>query len=75
MRWYPWMEFKGEAPQATNNGLPIVEPPCKECKHWNPQVTFRAGAEGQIPDGVRLCHADSMHRDFSCFKVRYSGSA
>lgn len=75
MNWFPWTECKGDAPQATNNGNPISEPPCKVCKHWNPQVTFRNGPEGQIPDGVRLCHAQDMHRDFSCFKVRDERSA
>ena len=66
--WYPWTETEGSPPEATNGGEPITEPPCKRCRHWKPEVTFRGTPQGQVPDGVRLCHADNMHQDFSCFK-------
>jgi hypothetical protein len=75
MRWFPWAEANGDVPAALNEGSPIIEPPCKLCRHWNPQVRFQNGPEGQVPSGVILCHADSMHRDFSCFKLRTNTSA
>lgn len=69
-KWFPWINVVGEVPVATNSGEPIDEPPCKKCRHWNPQVCFQNGPEGQIPAGVRLCHAVRMHHDFSCFSMR-----
>jgi len=50
--------------------MPDIAPPCKMCKHWNPQLTFWNGPTGSTPDGVQLCHADEMHQDFSCFCAR-----
>lgn len=70
MSWFPWIEAKGSVPAATNQGEPITEPPCRICKHFNPQVTFINGTEGLTPAGVRLCHAKDMHHDFSCFSQR-----
>lgn len=70
LKWFPWTEAKGTAPPATNQGEPISEPPCKLCKHFNPQVAFNHTPDGLTPGGVRLCHAKSMHFDFSCFRNR-----
>ena len=55
-------ELTVEAP-----ALDIAEPPCKFCTHWNPQVIFRDSPRGQVRDGIRLCHSESQHLDFSCF--------
>lgn len=70
MKWLPWSEAKGTPPPATNQGEPITEPPCRLCRHFYPQVTFINGEEGLTPDGVRLCHARTMHHDFSCFSEK-----
>lgn len=48
--------------------IPISQPPCIRCKHWNPQPTFWHTDEGFRLDYMRLCHTDDMHHDFSCFK-------
>gem|GEM_PF-6789832 len=74
MKWFPWTELKCEPPQATNDGKPITEPPCRQCKHWKPEVTFHDGPSGQVAEGVRLCHAKDMHHDFSCFSLRDEAS-
>lgn len=46
--------------------LDISGPPCSACAHWSPQI--KRGHSGLGYEGVRLCDAEAMHRDFSCFK-------
>jgi hypothetical protein len=70
VKWQPWYKATGTPPEATNNGEPITEPPCKHCKHWKPEIVFIRGNEGQVVNGVRLCHSESQHQDFSCFGQR-----
>ncbi|MFW6017151.1 MAG: hypothetical protein ACOCRK_11990 [bacterium] len=42
----------------------LTEPPCKECKNWDPRVvTDKYGN----PDSVRCCTAPDMFFDFSCY--------
>lgn len=50
--------------------IPLEHPPCNGCDHWNPQQTYEHTSTGKRPDGVKLCHRDVMHHDFSCFKER-----
>jgi len=52
LNWFPWIEAKGDPPVATNNGEAIVEPPCKFCKHWNPQVIFNCGFDLNSLTGI-----------------------
>jgi hypothetical protein len=49
------------------NQLNIQEPPCKGCKNFTPRST--TDNKGNF-NGIALCSADNMYRDFSCFKVR-----
>lgn len=61
----PW-DIKTELPE-----LDISEPPCKNCINWHPQQTFNSCVgKGFIPCGIRLCHAEKMYRDFSCYKEK-----
>lgn len=47
--------------------LPIKEPPCSRCQNWRP--TRQHDSAGKFI-GIRLCQADEMFIDFSCFKAR-----
>lgn len=58
--WRPWDEFKKNL-----DPLPIKEPPCKHCANFYPIAQY--GTEG-VFQGVRVCHAEDMHHDFSCFR-------
>lgn len=45
--------------------VPIDAPPCPDCAYWRPQViTQKDGRTRQ----VRLCVAEFMHFDFSCYE-------
>lgn len=65
IEWKPWLGPMPEVPK-----LDIEGPPCKNCIHWNPQPHFVDGHKGCEIQGVKLCHADEMFNDFSCFKER-----
>ena len=68
MNWKPWNTLEKQKPhEATNYGDPITEPPCRHCRSFAPQVVFIDTPEGQKQGGVRICHANEMHHDFSCF--------
>ena len=60
-KWTPATDYERE-PEV----LPIYAPPCPECKHWKPVRMY----DGARYDGVRLCHAEDMLRDFSCFELK-----
>lgn len=64
--WRPWEQFK-----ADQEVLPIPAPPCPSCRYWHPIRNYvnLPSYFGQF-DGVRLCHAQEMERDFSCFRDR-----
>ncbi len=64
MTWKPWKTYCAEPER-----LPIEEPPCKHCSHWNPVREF-ARLEFM---GVRCCQADEMFHDFSCFNPAEDG--
>lgn len=68
-RWQPWDDSKQETAGAFNQMKPVSGPPCTACKHWKPQVQFIHTALGFMYDGVRCCHSEDMHHDFSCFRV------
>ena len=70
MEWYPWVDLNVKAPEATNNNLPILEPPCKHCEHFKPQIVFANTEKGMVAHGVQICHANEMHQDFSCLDLR-----
>lgn len=70
MIFEPWRDQNAVAPEATNRGEPITEPPCKHCAYFKPQVKFRNDKLGLVPDGVVICHATEMYSDFCCFKMR-----
>lgn len=61
--WQPWEDYK----KTTLLALPITEPPCKNCKFWNPQPQFTNLRTGMKFDGVICCHAEYQHQDFSCY--------
>lgn len=60
-KWQPWIDFEEE-----QEPLPISEPPCKHCEHWNPIKDYRDG----MFSGVILCHYTKMCQDFSCFEEK-----
>ena len=49
--------------------LTVPAPPCPDCAHWRPLIKLRDKGEF---DGIRLCHAEEMFRDFTCFSLRKS---
>lgn len=61
-----WKDFVGSELPV----LPISEPPCKWCNYFKPQVLYRHTVNGFEYDGLRLCHADEMNADFSCFEKK-----
>jgi hypothetical protein len=72
-KWEPWMDHQADSSLLD---IPeITEPPCKNCVHWRPQRVFKSSKQstagkGQRFEGVRMCHAEDMHEDFSCFKAK-----
>jgi hypothetical protein len=66
-KWQPWEDYKTTIPAPK---LPITAPPCPHCKCWNPQPRYWPGYHGFVFNGVRLCHANEMEHDFSCFQRR-----
>lgn len=61
--WKPWDVYKRSA------DIPkIKEPPCPHCRFWRPQVQYIHTSAGYLWDGIRCCHAEDQHHDFSCFK-------
>mgnify|MGYP001560572136 CR=1 FL=1 len=65
MKFNPWEDLPADAPFVN-----VSAPPCAHCKHWSPQVLFRPTPFGIKSDGVRLCHSEDMHHDFSCYKPK-----
>ena len=57
--WEPWTTYKKD-----RDVLPIIEPPCKHCVHWNPQRDF--SRNGKF-NGIKCCTSDNIFDDFSCF--------
>jgi hypothetical protein len=62
--WKAWGEFAKEP-----DILPIAGPPCSGCRFWKPMRTYTSTTL-PIYDGIRLCHGDTMEKDFSCFRER-----
>lgn len=59
MNWNPFADYAKDA-----EVLPIQAPPCSGCVNWRPlRVHDCLGAF----IGVRLCQAQEMAVDFSCF--------
>ena len=65
MKFTPWNE-----PLRLDPCLPIKEPPCKECKWFQPrQISYYDPVKKKIIlDSVRLCWNENMHMDFSCYE-------
>ena len=59
--WEPWEKYKDTAPMRIEE---IIEPPCKLCKYFSPRVLTNSLGDF---DGVRMCVAEEMYSDFSCF--------
>jgi hypothetical protein len=59
--WNPSETYKADA------RLPIAAPPCPGCKNWQPAQQFSPRGEYL---GVRLCQAEEMAVDFSCFMAK-----
>lgn len=69
MAMFSWNPVKREASLLVDNqGTLVTEPPCKNCKYWNPQPILRNTPEGIITTGLVMCHNEDMNFDFSCFK-------
>ena len=62
--WEPWAKFSDKPTR-----LPIDGPPCAQCKHWYPVQLIGTHHQQASSKGVRCCHAESMHSDFSCFDI------
>ena len=54
-----------EAYEHLAEPLPITEPPCKSCHYFNPKKEYLKGGHF---NGIRICQAEKMFPDFSCFK-------
>jgi len=67
--WKPWDEYSEEQARAALSIL-VEWPPCQHCKFWRPQIDVDKVAGAQRYNGVILCHAETMYRDFSCFDSR-----
>ncbi len=66
--WHPWLDHKTDAPVAELN---IPGPPCKGCRFWAPRRWYyENGKEAGGYIGVRLCWAEKMQFDFSCYVSR-----
>lgn len=65
-KWDPW-KIPVQAPMLT-----ITEPPCKDCKFWNPHALFSSNKKnGEVyRDGIECCTAEKMYSDFSCYEPR-----
>lgn len=63
MKWEPWVTYKCE----TALTIPINEPPCKHCARFKPRMVTNSFGDF---DGVRLCAADEMRPDFSCYREK-----
>lgn len=62
VEWKPSEQYAQPAER-----LPIDAPPCPGCANWRP--TRQHDSRGEFI-GVRLCQADEMHLDFSCFQAK-----
>lgn len=65
--WHPWDDYGLDDMEP----LPIWGPPCQWCDYWRPRL--RIGVDDQkglYHNGVKLCHAFKMYRDFSCYLPR-----
>lgn len=60
MTWNPSQEFAKDEER-----LPIEAPPCSGCRNWKP--VRQHDSRGAFI-GVRLCQAEEMMLDFSCFE-------
>lgn len=65
--WRPWDIHKKYDVVTPIPG--IEEPPCKHCAHWGPRVL--TDNHGEFA-GVRMCAANDMHSDFSCYRPKES---
>lgn len=64
-KFEPWKDFNASL-STLDPELPIKAPPCPGCHFWNPRREFVQGLLQM--SGVKLCHAQEMHHDFSCFQ-------
>lgn len=60
-----WARRLNQAAGAAGQ-VKISAPPCPGCVHWQPTVTPLVHHFVEVV----LCHADDMHRDFSCFSPK-----
>lgn len=58
--WMPWEKYR----KALKVIEEVKEPPCKHCKLFALMPMYN----GVKYDGVIACHAETMHKDFSCFE-------
>ncbi len=65
MSWHGEISAESEERVRAALTIDVSEPPCKQCKHWNPRYLVRD--DGTIA-GVRFCHAEEMFDDFSCYE-------
>jgi hypothetical protein len=75
-KWEPWSTYdiKGKVTNEEKRRLeaevlPILEPPCKQCIHFNPQREFIPHKEKgfYLFSGIRVCTAPERWSDFSCY--------
>lgn len=74
MEWHPW----DITPEPVESGpIDVSAPPCVHCKNWRPcanVIESSVRPSVRLYDGVRLCHADEQHHDFSCYRPKEARS-
>ena len=66
-KFEPW----NDTVEVTIPKLSINEPPCTNCKYWDPSYEFIQHKPNELTsNGVRLCWSNSMEEDFSCFVLK-----
>ena len=63
----PWSKFE----KSSLVQLPITDSPCGQCIHWAPRRDISVDSKGEETfEGITLCHATDMYKDFSCFNPK-----
>ena len=63
MKFQPWIDFESDE-------SPVDAPPCPYCVYWSPKRQHEAINGRVFFNGVVLCHAKEMERDFSCYRAK-----
>lgn len=62
----PWFDYLAAQKLEIGSKLDVAAPPCPDCAFWNPTYgIFDHCSES------RMCHAENMYKDFSCYVKRW----